>query len=44
MYTLTKSLDSRVVIDNDGWEHSDMTDLFAIHDYTPYGEGLKRRL
>jgi hypothetical protein len=31
------------VIDNDGWEHTDMTDLFAIHDYTAYGEGLKRR-
>lgn len=41
MYTLTKSLDTtRLVIDNDGWEHSDMTDLFAIHDYTAYGPAL----
>ena len=30
MYTLTKSLDAtRLVIDNDGWEHTDTTDLFA---------------
>ena len=44
MYTLTKSLDAtRLVIDNDGWEHSDMTDLFAIHDYAPYGEALKKK-
>jgi len=42
MYTLTKSLDStRLVIDNDGWEHSDMTDLFAIHDYARNGELLR---
>jgi hypothetical protein len=41
MYVLTKSLDStRPVIDNDGWEHTDMTDLFAVHDYTPDGELL----
>lgn len=41
MYVLTKSLDStRPVIDNDGWEHTDMTDLFAIHDYTPDGDLL----
>jgi beta-galactosidase/beta-glucuronidase len=41
MYLLTKSLDpSRFVIDNDGWEHADLTDLFGIHDYTPTGEGL----
>lgn len=41
MYTLTKSLDAtRPVIDNDGWEHSDLTDLFAIHDYAANGEVL----
>ncbi len=34
LYLLTKALDdTRLVIDNDGWEHTDMTDLFAIHDY-----------
>ena len=38
MYTLTKSLDAtRLVIDNDGWEHTDSTDLFAIHDYARDG-------
>ena len=38
MYALTRSLDStRLVIDNDGWEHTEMTDLFAIHDYTTDG-------
>ncbi len=41
MYTLTKSLDAtRLVIDNDGWEHTDSTDLFAIHDYARNGELL----
>ncbi len=35
MYMLTRSLDdSRLIIDNDGWEHTDSTDLFAIHDYS----------
>ena len=33
LYHLVRALDgSRVVIDNDGWEHGD-TDLFTIHDY-----------
>lgn len=33
MYYLTKSLDStRLVISNDGWEHT-KSDLFTIHDY-----------
>ena len=42
MYTLTKSLDStRLVIDNDGWEHTDLTDLFAIHDYARNGDLLR---
>jgi beta-galactosidase/beta-glucuronidase len=44
MYTLTKSLDStRLVVDNDGWEHTDMTDLFAIHDYARNGELLREK-
>jgi beta-galactosidase/beta-glucuronidase len=39
LYYLTKSLDdTRLVIDNDGWEHTEVTDLFAIHDYTPTGQ------
>lgn len=41
LYSLTKSLDpTRPVIDNDGWEHTDSTDLFALHDYTPAGDQL----
>ncbi len=41
LYTLTKSLDStRPVIDNDGWEHTDATDIFAVHDYARTGEML----
>jgi beta-galactosidase/beta-glucuronidase len=44
LYYLTKSLDdTRLVIDNDGWEHTEVTDLFAIHDYTQTGEELYRR-
>jgi hypothetical protein len=44
LYYLTKSLDdTRLVIDNDGWEHTDVTDLFAIHDYTQTGEQFERR-
>jgi len=44
LYHLTKSLDqTRLVIDNDGWEHTDVTDLFAIHDYTKTGEEFYRR-
>jgi beta-galactosidase/beta-glucuronidase len=38
-YWLTKSLDpTRPVIENDGWEHVDTTDLFSIHDYARDGE------
>lgn len=41
LYTLTRSLDaSRLVIDNEGWEHTEMTDLFAIHDYVRTGDLL----
>jgi len=44
LYHLTKSLDqTRLVVDNDGWEHTDATDLFAIHDYTKTGEEFYRR-
>lgn len=43
MYALIKSLDStRVVIDNDGWEHVE-TDLLTIHDYEPEKEILAKR-
>ena len=41
MYQLTKGLDPmRPVVDNDGWEHTDQTDLFTIHDYARTGEEL----
>ena len=41
LYYLTKSLDNTgLCIDNDGWEHTEVTDLFAIHDYTPTGQEL----
>jgi len=44
LYTLTHTLDSsRFVIDNDGWEHTDMTDLFAVHDYARTGDLLADR-
>ena len=44
LYYLTKSLDdTRLVIDNDGWEHTEVTDLFAIHDYTETGTTFARR-
>lgn len=40
----TRRLDpDRPVIDNDGWEHTDVTDIVAIHDYTPTGDGLRQR-
>jgi beta-galactosidase/beta-glucuronidase len=40
-YFLLKSLDpTRLVIENDGWEHVDTTDLFGIHDYAKTGELL----
>jgi beta-galactosidase/beta-glucuronidase len=44
LYALSHSLDStRLVVDNDGWQHTDMTDLFAIHDYSRTGELLFER-
>lgn len=40
----TRQIDpERPVIDNDGWEHTDVTDICAIHDYTPDAEGLLKR-
>ena len=40
----TKRLDcTRPVIDNDGWEHTDVTDICAIHDYTPTAAALLKR-
>ncbi len=42
LYYLTRSLDpSRLIVDNDGWDHSEATDLFTIHDYAPRGEMLE---
>jgi beta-galactosidase/beta-glucuronidase len=41
---LTRRLDpTRPVIDNDGWEHTNVTDICAIHDYTPTASGLHER-
>jgi beta-galactosidase/beta-glucuronidase len=43
-YWLTKSLDAtRLVIENDGWEHVDTTDVFGIHDYARTGEMLHKK-
>jgi beta-galactosidase/beta-glucuronidase len=40
----TRRLDPyRPVIDNDGWEHTDVTDVVAVHDYTPDAAGLRHR-
>jgi len=44
MVGITRQIDqSRPVIDNDGWEHSDVTDICAIHDYTPTAHLLRER-
>jgi beta-galactosidase/beta-glucuronidase len=44
LVALTRRLDpDRPVIDNDGWEHSDVSDILAIHDYTPSAAELKAR-
>jgi hypothetical protein len=44
MYALTHALDgTRLVVDNDGWEHTNMTDLFNIHDYARTGELLAEK-
>jgi beta-galactosidase/beta-glucuronidase len=42
---LTRNLDpTRLVVDNDGWEHSEETDVLAIHDYADTGEALRAHL
>jgi hypothetical protein len=33
----------RPIVDNDGWEHTDVCDICAIHDYTPDAKGLRER-
>ncbi len=44
LYQLTHTLDgTRLVIDNEGWQHTDETDLFAIHDYGKSGEALYQK-
>ena len=44
MVRITREIDRhRPVIDNDGWEHSDITDICAIHDYTSTATLLKQR-
>jgi beta-galactosidase/beta-glucuronidase len=44
MVRFTRRLDpTRPVIDNDGWEHTDITDICAIHDYTSTGDALRER-
>lgn len=44
MVTRTRMLDpQRPVVDNDGWEHTDLTDLCTIHDYTHPVEKLLAR-
>ncbi len=41
LYHLTRTLDpTRLAIDNEGWEHTGDTDLFAIHDYGKSGDDL----
>ena len=41
--TASPTLDpSRPVIDNEGWEHTEATDLFAVHDYARRYEKLER--
>lgn len=44
MVAITKSMDAtRLVVDNDGWEHTN-GDLLTIHDYSPSGEMLRAHL
>ena len=44
MVAATRRLDvTRPVVDNDGWEHTDITDILAIHDYSHTGEALRNR-
>lgn len=42
---LTRDLDpTRLVVDNDGWEHGEETDVLAIHDYAHTGAELRANL
>ena len=44
LYELTHSIDgTRLVIDNEGWEHTASTDLLAFHDYIPRGPALAEK-
>ena len=44
LYHLTHALDpTRPVVDNDGWEHVDSTDLFTLHDYARTGDELRAK-
>jgi beta-galactosidase/beta-glucuronidase len=44
LYHMTRSMDlTRPVIDNEGWQHTEATDLYAVHDYSPTYERLKAR-
>lgn len=44
LYHLTRTFDpTRLVIDNEGWEHLETTDLFAVHDYAPTLDALMNR-
>ena len=44
LVAITKSMDTtRLVLDNDGWEHTN-GDLLTIHDYSPSGEMLRAHL
>src|ERR1041384_7764416 len=44
MVRVTRRLDvSRPIVDNDGWEHTDITDVCAIHDYTATGGEIRER-
>jgi len=43
IYHLTKSIDqSRLVIVNDGWEHT-VSDIITLHDYEETGEAFRQR-
>jgi beta-galactosidase/beta-glucuronidase len=44
LYQLIKSLDpTRPVVDNDGWEHTDQTDIMTLHDYARTGDLLAKK-
>ncbi len=44
MVHVIRSLDqTRLVVDNDGWEHTDTTDLLTLHDYARTGDELAAR-